>query len=365
MPLVPSYIESLEPYKPGGTIEEIQKRVGLDRIIKLASNENPYGPSPKAIQAMEKSIYDLHRYPDAGATALRSALAEKYKVKLDNIVVASGSEGIMSSIMRTFLMDQDEIVTSAGTFIGFKILAQASGKKTQYAPMKNYGFDLSAMVPLINQHTKIIYLCNPNNPTGTIFTKKEFDAFYKHVPERVLILLDEAYYEFAHQDKEYPDSQLYRYDNVITLRTFSKAHGLAGIRVGYGIAHDQLITNLMKIKLPFEPNHVAQVGALASLEDDQFIDHYVNTNHEGRELFYQLFSELKIPFIKSFANFVMIDCGDEEKANQIHQKILNKGIMIRPLKGFALPTCLRITTGTPEENALFVQAFKDGWKEIS
>lgn len=358
MSLVPHYIENLEPYKAGGTIAEIRQKYGLERIIKLASNENPFGPSPLAQKAIAEHIHDLHRYPDSGGIELRSRLAAIYKVKVENVVIGSGSEGIMSNIMRTFLMDEDEIITSSGTFIGFKVLANASGKKTIYVPLNNYRFELKAILPYISAKTKIIYLCNPNNPTGTIFTREEFDEFYKHVPSRVLIILDEAYFEFAEEYSEYPDSMHYRYDNVITLRTFSKAHGLAGIRVGYGMAHERLIGNLMKVKLPFEPNSLAQAAAVASLDDTDFISHTVDTNREAREQFYQLFTELKIPFVKSYTNFVTIDLGLETRVQKIHQALLEKGIMVRPLKAFDLGQCLRITTGTPEENQIFMETFK-------
>ncbi len=358
MTLVPHYIENLEPYKAGGTIEEIRKKYGLDRIIKLASNENPFGPSPLAQQAITDHIASLHRYPDSGGAELRSRLAALYSVKVENVVIGSGSEGIMSNIMRTFLMDEDEIITSAGTFIGFKVLANASGKKTIYVPLNNYRFELKAILPYISKKTKIIYLCNPNNPTGTIFTREEFDEFYRHVPERVLILLDEAYFEFAQDSPDYPDSMKYRYDNVITLRTFSKAHGLAGIRVGYGLAHDRLITNLMKVKLPFEPNSLAQAAALASLEDTGFIRKTIDTNRQARESLYTLFQDLGISFIPSYANFVTVDLGTESRVQAVHQKLLEQGIMVRPLKAFDLGQCLRVTTGTPEENQIFSEAFR-------
>lgn len=364
MTLVPHYIEKLEPYKAGGTIQEIRQRFGLDRIIKLASNENPFGPSPRAIEAMQQIMGDLHRYPDSAGTDLRDALAEKFKVKPGNVVLGSGSEGIMSNIMRTFLAEGDEIITSAGTFIGFKVLANASGKKTYWVPLNNYRFELKAMIPYISQKTKIIYLCNPNNPTGTIFTRSEFDAFYKHVPDRVLIILDEAYFEFAQSSPDYPDSMHYRYDNVITLRTFSKAHGLAGVRVGYGMAHDRLISNLMKVKLPFEPNTLAQVAALASMKDTGFVDTYIRTNQEALEQFYKLFEELDIPHLHSYANFVTIDLGTETAVQAVHLGLLKKGIMVRPLTAFDLPTCLRITTGLPDENAEFIRAFREVYQEM-
>lgn len=358
MPLVPSYIENLEPYKPGGTIEEIQAKYGLSKIVKLASNENPFGPSPKAVEAIQKVLGDIHRYPDAGGIKLRETIAKKHEVKVENVILGNGSEGIMSSIMRTFLVDHDELISSSGSFIGFTVLANASGKKVTWVPLNKYKFDLQAMIPYITPNTKIIYLCNPNNPTGTIFTKQEFDEFYKHVPERVLIILDEAYFEFAEEYPEYPNSMNYRYDNVITLRTFAKAHGLAGVRIGYGMAHDRLITNLMKIKLPFEPNMLAQAAAIAAWNDNEFTKKYIDNNRASKSFFYSLFKECGLTYIESYANFVMLDLVKEEKVQHLHSELLKRGVMVRPLKSFGIPNGLRVSTGRQDENEFFAEQLK-------
>ncbi len=237
VPLVPPYIESLEPYKPGKPIAELQRELGIADVLKLASNENPLGPSPNALKAMDGATADLNLYPNGGLD-LREELARQYNLRIENVIAGSGSEGIMSNIIRTFLCDDDEVLTSEGTFVGFYVLARSRGIRMITVPLKQYHFDLEALAARITPHTKIIYLANPNNPTGTIFMRPEFDQFMKSVPSNVLIILDEAYFEYARDNPSYPDSMHYRYDNVITLRTFSKVYGLAGIRIGYGFAHD-------------------------------------------------------------------------------------------------------------------------------
>ncbi|HYM36357.1 MAG TPA: aminotransferase class I/II-fold pyridoxal phosphate-dependent enzyme, partial [Steroidobacteraceae bacterium] len=257
MPLVPPYIESLRPSQAGRSIDEVQRQYGLARISKLASNENPLGSSAMALESMAREMNQLHRYPNGGLD-LRRVLAEKFELKIENVIAGSGSEGIMSNIIRTFLCDEDEVLTTEAAFIGFQVLAKSRGIAYRTVPYRDWQYDLTALAREINERTKIIYLANPNNPTGTIFSKHEFDEFYRHVPERVLIILDEAYFEYAKDNPRYPDSMHYRYDNVITLRTFSKIYGLAGVRIGYGFAHENLISNLLKVKLPFEPSTLAQ-----------------------------------------------------------------------------------------------------------
>src|SRR5689334_10052251 len=280
MPLVPPYIASLRPYEPGRGIEEVQRECGLTRIAKLASNENPLGSSPRALREMTRHLDRLNLYPNSGLD-LRRVLAEKFDVKVENVIAGSGSEGIMSNIIRTFLGDEDEVLTTEAAFIGFQVLAKSRGVTYRTVPYRDWHYDLTALAREINERTKIIYLANPNNPTGTIFTKHEFDDFYRHVPERVLIILDEAYFEYAKDNPRYPDSMHYRYDNVITLRTFSKIYGLAGVRIGYGFAHEELIRNLLKVKLPFEPSTPAQAAGIGALADKEFLHRSLDTNARG------------------------------------------------------------------------------------
>ncbi len=355
--LVPPYIESLEPYKPGKPIAELQRELGITSVVKLASNENPLGPSPLAIEAMFRAGEDLHRYPNGGLE-LREVLARQFRLKVGNVIAGSGSEGIMSNIIRAFLCDDDEVLTSEGTFVGFYVLARSRGTKLVTVPLKEYHFDLAAIASRINQHTKIIYLANPNNPTGTIFTKADFDAFIKRVPPHVLIILDEAYFEYAQRSPDYPDSMAYRYDNVITLRTFSKAYGIAGIRIGYGFAHDSLIANLLKVKLPFEPSTLAQAAGIGALRDEAFLRRTLDVNEEGKRTLIPLLREAGLTIVPTEANFVCVPLAGEEPADALYRGLLSHGVIIRPLQAFGLPHCVRITIGTAEQNRILLDALR-------
>jgi histidinol-phosphate aminotransferase len=351
-------VESLQAYKPGRPPEQLKKELGIDRFINMASNENPLGPPQGALEAIQRALKEVSRYPESGSTHLRNALANRFSVKLDNVAVGSGSESIMGNIVRAFLHGKDEVLTSHGTFIGLLVLVRAHGVKLKSVPLKNYCFDLEAIADAVNPRTKIIYLCNPNNPTGTIFTRRQFDDFIKQIPDHVLVILDEAYYEFASHDPEYPDSMSYRLDNVLTLRTFAKAYGMAGVRLGYGLGHEYLIDFVNRIKLPFEPNCLAQAAGLAALSDHEFLERTKENNQEGMAILNEEFDRMGLHRVPSHGNFILVDMHDEEKVTQIHEGLLRQGIAIRPLSAFGLPTCFRVTIGRPEENHLFLKALK-------
>jgi len=357
MPLVPSYIESLRPYEAGRSIEEVQREFGITRVSKLASNENPLGASPCALRAIEENLTRLNLYPNGGLD-LRQVLAREYDLKVENVIAGSGSEGIMSNIIRTFLCDEDEVLTTEAAFIGFQVLAKSRGVSYRTGAYKDWHYDLPALAKLINERTKIIYLANPNNPTGTIFTRHEFDEFYKHVPERVLIILDEAYFEYAKDNARYPDSMHYRYDNVITLRTFSKVYGLAGVRIGYGFAHETLIANLLKVKLPFEPGTLAQAAGIAALSDKEFLYRSLELNARGIRFLTDSLREVGFMVAPSEANFVMVELADEHQAMYMTRSLMERGVIVRPLKSFGLPSCIRISTGTDEDNERCVEAIQ-------
>ena len=358
MSLVPPYIVSLQPYKPGKSIDEVKREFGLKDVLKLASNENPLGPSPLAIEELRRTIAEVQYYPNGGYD-LRKALAERYNCKMDNVIVGNGSDGIMSYIVRTFLCDDDEVLTTEAAFIGFQVLARSRGVAYRTVPYKNWRYDLPALARQINDKTKIIYLANPNNPTGTTFTREEFEAFYKKVPQRVLIILDEAYFEYTCNDAQYPDSLTYRYDNVITLRTFSKIHGLAGLRVGYGFAHDELIGHLLKVKLPFDPSTPAQSAGIGALKDDEWIMRSREVNDKGLLFTAPALRSLGLDVIPSKANFHMVVMRDENEVNTVYMELLKRGVIIRPLKAFGLPNCIRITIGTQEQNEKMVEKMKE------
>jgi histidinol-phosphate aminotransferase len=356
--LVPEHIEKLQAYQAGRSIEAVKEEYRLAEVVKLGSNENPLGPSPKAMEAIRQTLSEIFRYPDVRALRLRTALAEKFKVKVENCIVGNGSEGIMSAIMGTFLHDKDEVLTASCTFIGFFVLTHARGVKLRTVPLKDGRFDLERMGNAITPNTKIIFLCNPNNPTGTIFTRKEFEAFMKCVPDGTLVILDEAYAEFALDDPEFPDSMHYRLDNCITLRTFSKLYGLAGIRIGYGFAHEDLIKYILKVKLPFEPNILAQAAAVAALNDHEFIQQTLETVKKGKAFLFESFQRLGLNVLPSHANFLTILFKSEEEVNHVFEVLLQNGVITRPLKNFGLKEGLRITIGKEEENLKCVRALE-------
>jgi histidinol-phosphate aminotransferase len=352
MALVPPYIAALKPYKPGRSVAEVQRTYGLKRVAGLASNENPLGPSPKALEAIRRNLSDLNHYPNSGLD-LREKLADEYGTKVANVIAGSGSDSIVSDIIRTFLGDQDEILTTEAAFGGFQVLAHSRGVPYRTVPYNNWHYDLHALAAAITENTKIIYLANPNNPTGTIFTRQEFDEFYQHVPKRVLILLDEAYFDYARDNPRYPDSMFYRYDNVITLRTFSKVYGLAGLRIGYGFAHEDLIAELMKVKLPFEPSTPAQAGAIAALDDKEWLHRSLELNARGMQRLIE-----GLPVVPSEANFVLLPLESAEAAANLVDQLLQRGVIIRPMASWGLPQCVRISTGTDEDLQLLFDALK-------
>lgn len=357
MPLVPPYIESLRPYEPGRNLDDVRRQYGLTTVAKLASNENPLGASPLAIEQIRAHMDTLNLYPDGGLE-LRRVLAANFDVKVENVIVGSGSEGIMSNIIRAFLCDEDEVLTTEAAFMGFQVLARSRGVRYRTVPYRNWHYDLPALAGAVNQNTKIIYLANPNNPTGTIFSRQEFDEFYKHVPERVLIMLDEAYFEYAKDNPRYPDSMHYRYDNVITLRTFSKVYGLAGVRIGYGFAHETLIANLLKVKLPFEPSALAAAAGIGALADKEFLHRSLELNARGIRYLTESLSKLALTVIPSDANFVMLVFPDAVPAQRLVEDLLTQGVIVRPLGAFGLPHCVRVSTGTDDQNRICVNAIE-------
>jgi histidinol-phosphate aminotransferase len=357
VPLVPPYIASLHPYEAGRSAEDLERDYGITHAIKLASNENPLGPSPLAAEAMRQCGSRLSLYPNGGLD-LRKVLAREYDVKVENVIAGSGSEGIMSNIIRAFLCDEDEVLTTDAAFIGFQVLAKSRGVTYRTVPYRDWHYDLPALAGQINENTKIIYLANPNNPTGTIFTRHEFDEFYRHVPERVLIILDEAYFEYAKDNPRYPDSMHYRYDNVITLRTFSKVYGLAGVRIGYGFAHEDLIANLLKVKLPFEPSTLAQAAGIGALAYKAFLHRSLELNARGLRQVTEALREIGLTVVASEANFLMLVFAKACQSERVVENLLRQGVIVRPLKAFGLPQCIRVSTGTDEDNERAVTAMR-------
>ena len=360
VPQAPDHIQALKPYQPGRSIAEIREQLGLEKIVKLASNENPLGPSPVAMERIRNVLLGLATYP-TGGLALRKELAKVLGVGLENVVVGSGSEGVLASAMRSYLQPGDEVVTAEGTFIGFYVLANAQNLKLKTVPLtEDYAFDLDAIAEAIGPQTKMVYLANPNNPTGTAFSTEQYEAFLKKLPEGVLLIMDEAYFEFAGEAwVNYPDSLKYRHDQVLTLRTFSKAYGLAGSRIGYGIGHPDLILNLLKVKLPFEPSATAEAGGLGALEDEQFLKRTLEVNRVGRRRLRAKLDELGLPYTQSVANFELIPMESPERADWFSDQLLHRGIIARPMVPFRLPHCVRITIGKEDEMDMLLEALDD------
>ncbi|TNE74671.1 histidinol-phosphate transaminase [bacterium] len=357
--VVPEHIRDLQPYKAGKTLQEVLDVYKPERIAKLASNENRMGCSPAALKAAQDTFGQIMNYPDPSSRALRAEIAKMHGIKPENVIAGNGSEGVMSLITRTFFKDTDQALTAAGTFIGFWVLINSRGVKLVKVPLtQNYAFDLQALADAITEETRVVYLANPNNPTGTYFTKQEFEWFMTQVPEHVLVIMDEAYYEYAKDEPNYPDSMRYRMDNVITLRTFSKGYGLAGFRVGYGMAHEDLIGNLMKVKLPFEPGSPSQAAALAALRDTEFIERSVELVLRGKERLYAFLDKKGMNYVKSASNSVMMVFDNENDAAHFTDKMLERGVVLRHLPAFGIPEGVRITIGLEEDMTQFEWAFE-------
>lgn len=352
---VPDHVESLAAYNPGPGPDELRRMYGVQEVAELANNENPLGPSPLAVRAMQRYLEQSHRY-STGGLDLRRALAKRFGLGLENVIVGSGLEGILLGMLRAFLCDGDEVLTTEAAFVGFQILARSCAATYRTIPYKDWGYDLNAILNAVGERTKIVYLANPNNPTGTMFDRECFERFIRSVPERVLVVMDEAYFEYAAVNPMYPDSLSFPRSNVITLRTFSKVYGLAGLRVGYGFADGRLVAQLLKLKPAFEPNALAQVAGIAALDDAPFVTRSVDHNLSARRTLAENLRRLGLTVVRSEANFLMVVFPDARRAAWITQRLLEAGVMTRYLKGTGLPDCVRITVGTSRENELCAHA---------
>ena len=354
---IPDYISTLKPYVPGKPIEELEREYGISGCIKLASNENPIGPSPKALDAIMKSLKNLHRYPDGSNYYLRKRLAEKLKVPLNRIVLGNGSNEIIELLVRTFLREGDEAVLPEPSFLMYEIMVQAGGGRPVKVALKERVLDLEGMAEGISSKTRMIFVNNPNNPTGTIVSREDFEAFLQRVPPDVLIVLDEAYIEFVRDGTcptglDYLDCD----KTVVTLRTFSKAYGLAGLRIGYGVMRENLADLMHRVRQPFNTNLLAQVGALASLDDEAFLNKTISTVHEGLDYLYQEVEKLGLRCFSTQTNFFLIDLQREAKS--VFEKMLRMGVIVRPMTAYGYPNYIRINVGLPEENRGLVEALK-------
>lgn len=352
-------IESLVPYPPGKPIEELERELGISDSIKIASNENPLGPSPKAVEALKDAFGDLNRYPDGSNYYLKEKLSLMLGVSTEEIIFGNGSNEIIELLMRTFLnKSTDEVLYCDPSFAVYPLVAQASGAKAVKVPLKDLTFDMEGLTNAISENTKLIFIANPNNPTGTIVGKKELDDFIESVPENIIVCLDEAYFEYA-TDKDYPDGVEYVKDgrnNIIVLRTFSKIYGLAGLRIGYGIASKVIVNYLDRVRQPFNVNSLAQAAALGALDDTAHLEASKKCNSDGLGYLYGELDKLNLEFVKTDANFFLIKVGD---GKAVYDNLLKQGIIVRPMASYNMNEYIRITVGTASENERFIEALAE------
>jgi len=355
----PDYITSIKPYVPGKPVEELERELGIKGSVKLASNENPLGPSGKAMQVLKDFMQapnpsmSLNRYPDGSGYYLTKALSEKLKVGEDEIILGNGSNELLDIAVRTFIRPGDEAVMAHPSFVVYSMSMQAQGGTSVKVPLKNYAHDLDAMAGAITPKTKIVFIANPNNPTGTINRRDEFDRMMKKIPDGILVVLDEAYYEYV-ADPAYADSMKHFRDgrDILILRTFSKIYGLAGLRIGYGIAKKDIVAELNKLRPPFNTSSLAQQAALGALSDTDHIDSSRAVNEQGKKFLYGELDSLGLKYVPTEANFIYMPL--EQDSADLYMKLLKEGVIVRPMG----PRELRVTIGLPDENRRFIESLR-------
>jgi histidinol-phosphate aminotransferase len=350
-------VNDLVPYEPGKPVEEVQRELGLERVVKLASNEGPYGPFPEAREAIERVTAGLNRYPDGGAYRLRAALAERFDLRFEEVAVGAGSDGLVDCLTQAALEPGDEIVCGWPSFPSYVIDARKVGAVPRTVPLRDGRYDLEALLEAIGPRTKIAYLCLPNNPTGTTNTSAELDDWFERVPEHVVTVLDQAYAEYI-DDPDYPDGvegYLKQGRRVVVLRTFSKIYGLAGLRVGYGLAPAEIVTGIGKVRRAFDITTPAQEAALASLDSPAELERRRAENAQGRAELERILREHGLePVGAAVANFLFVEVGEDSRP--FFEQLLNEGVIVRPTHGFGAPGAVRVTVGTAEEQELLARA---------
>jgi histidinol-phosphate aminotransferase len=355
--LANEHILGIDPYEPGKPIEELERELGIPNAIKLASNENPLPPSDRVQRAVTNALASVNRYPDGSGFYLRQALAKRHGLTPEHIVLGNGSNELIELIVRAFLRAGEEAIVPHPSFVVYPMIVQAAGGIRVVVTLKDYRLDLEAMARAVTPLTKLVFIANPNNPTGTIVTAAKVEEFMARVPEHTIVVFDEAYVEFA-QGPDFPDTMSYLREGrkVFALRTFSKAASLAGLRVGYGVAEPDAISLLHRIRQPFNVNSLAQAAALAALEDEAHILECLRMNEAGRHYLYDEFASLGLEYVPSRANFIFVDVG--RSASDVYQRLLREGVIVRPMTSFGMETALRITVGTPEENRRLIKALR-------
>lgn len=354
-------VQALQPYQPGKPLDELQREYGITQAIKLASNENPLGPSPKAIARIKEEMNELARYPDGNGFELKNTLSSKLGVQNHQITLGNGSNDVLELLARAYVGVNDEVIFSQHAFAVYPIVTQAVGGKAVITPAKDWGHDLDAMRNAITDRTRIIFVANPNNPTGTWLTADKLKDFIAAVPNHVLVVLDEAYFEYAIHDAMQAQGYisalgwLNDFENLVITRTFSKAYGLAGLRIGYAISNSQIADVLNRVRQPFNVNLMAMAAAVAALEDNDFIEQSVQLNAKGMQDLVSAFNDMGLEYIPSVGNFICVKVGD---AATVYEGLLREGVIVRPVANYEMPEYLRITIGTDKENARFIDALK-------
>lgn len=361
------HLLALAPYPPGRPIEEVQREFGLKKVIKLASNENSLGPSPKALGAMRRHAREVHLYPDGNVFYLRQALSRHLGVAPEQLMFGNGSDELIIWLALTYLSPRETIIISQYSFVRYQMAAQLIGARWKTVPLVEWRHDLRAMARAVSPLTRMIFLANPENPVGTMVGRGEFERFLKAVPRRVMIVLDQAYFEYV-QDKDYFNGIDYigRYPNLVVLRTFSKAYGLAGLRIGYGVAHPQIVSDVDRVRPPFNVNRLGQEAAVAALEDEEFVRKSIESNEAGRRYLYGEFERLGLEYVPSQTNFVLVRVGREGlDGTTVAQEMMRRGVIVRPMAGFGLRDYVRITIGLPAENRLAAKTLSRALRQSS
>ena len=355
--LVRPSVLKIRPYKPGKPIEEVQRDLGLNDIVKLASNENPRGPSPKAVAAVREFVPNIHIYPDGGCYLLEKQLSERFHVPPESVLTGSGSCELIELIGRVLLSRGEEVIFAEPSFIMYRIVAMACNAHIVAVPLKDYAYDLSKIADEIRPRTKLIFIANPNNPTGTLVRQSEIDEFMSRVPDDVVVVMDEAYFEY-NVDGTFPDTMkfLRAGRNLAILRTFSKIHGLAGLRIGYGFAPAWLVDAIDRIRRPFHVNSLSQIAALAALADEEHVRKSQEINDAGKKYLYGAFTELGLDYVPTSANFILLDV--QQNCVELYDKLLKMGVIVRPMAVWGYKTKLRVTIGTQKQNEKLVATLK-------
>lgn len=355
--LVCKHIKELIPYQPGKPIEELERELGIKNSVKLASNESPMGPSPLAAEAIKKGLRDLNRYPEGGGFYLTKALSKKWSLKQSNFILGNGTNDVLELITKTFLMPKEEAIMAHPAFIVYQLAVQGVNGKRVVVPLKDFIHDLAKMADAVTSRTKLIFIANPNNPTGTMVGDNEMKRFMKRVPKSVIVVVDEAYYEYVSR-RDFPEmiEYLRQGRNIIILRTFSKIYGLAGLRIGYGMAKEELINEMHKARQPFNTNSLAQMAAIASMKDRKYVKKVKKLNSKGKTFLYDQLEKMGIEFVSSETNFILIKV---DNAGGVYKKLLKKGVIVRPMEGYGLKEYVRVTIGLPAENRRFIRTLKE------